>query len=170
MDMPGAREKLSKTLKAMGHCPPPNLKGTKQYKKWKKTITVTHRRNKERLAAHWKSKLIPTLRKHQHKRKESAEALGITVSHMVRLMTTICKEDPDFKQEFMAPELSLRLKLESCWKTRKENRLKFIKENKHLILQAYYQNNELDYEASKIFKVDTRTFKRWREDIEQYEM
>jgi hypothetical protein len=85
-------------------------------------------------------------------------------------MKRFVKEDSEFEKEFWSKEISMRLKEASCRKTRKENRLKFIKENKHLIMQAYYQEGKLDHQAAKIFKVDTRTFKSWREDIEKHEV
>lgn len=165
MASPESRAKLSNTLREIGHRPPPNKKGTPQYRKWLKTITPTLKSKKEALDADWKSKLTTVLRKHDHKRQESANELGVTISAMVRRMSEIAKEDPEFKEEFLSRELSLRLKEASCKKTRKGNRLKFIKENKHLILQAYHQNNQLDHKAAKIFKVDTRTFTRWRGEI-----
>ena len=169
MESAESRNKLSETLRKMGHKPPPNKKGTKQYKKWKKAITATWEAKKEKLYSQWKERVIDALRENDHKRTETAEALGTTNSHLIRLMKRFVEEDPEFEKEFWSPEISMRLKNASCRKTRKENRLKFIKENKHLILQAYYQNEETDYKAAKLFKVDTRTFRRWREEIEQYE-
>jgi hypothetical protein len=170
MDVPGARKKLAQTLRVMGHKPPPNKKGTKQYKKWKKTITATHRRKKAVREAEWKVKLMTTLRKHNHKRRPSAEELGVTISHMVRLMSAISQKDPQFKAEFLSPELSRRLKKASCRETIKANRVAYLKENKHLILQAYYQNGESDCAAGKILKMDTRTVTKAREEIAEYEL
>jgi len=170
MASPESRAKLAKTLREMGHRPPPNQKGTKQYAKWLNSITPTLKTKKEKLYRGWKERLVGALRENHHKRTETAEALGISVGYMNRLMNRFAKEDHEFEKEFWSPEISLRLKEESCRKTRKKNRLKFIKENKHLIMQAYYQNEQLDHKAAKIFKVDTRTFTRWREEIVNNEM
>jgi len=170
MDSPEARAKLANTLRKLGHKPPPNKKGTPQYEKWLKAITPTLKTKKEKLYASWKERLIDALRDNNHKRAETAEALGISVGYMNRLMSHFAQEDSDFKKEFWSREIAMRLKKASCRKTRKANRLKFIKENKHLIMQAYYQEDKLDHKAAKIFKVDTRTFKRWREDIEKHEV
>tara|TARA_Y100000593_G_C4040452_1_gene204866 strand:- start:220 stop:477 length:258 start_codon:yes stop_codon:yes gene_type:complete len=85
-------------------------------------------------------------------------------------MKRFVAEDSKFEKEFWSKEISMRLKEASCRKTRKVNRLKFIKENKHLIMQAYHQEGKVDHKAAKIFKVDTRTFKQWREDIEKHEV
>ena len=103
-----------------------------------------------------------------HKRTETAHDLDITPSHLVRLMNRFVAEDPEFKKEFWSPEISMKLKEASCRKTRKKNRLKFIKENKHLILQAYHQNSKLDRKAAKNFLTSqTRTFAKWREEVEE---
>ncbi len=165
MASPESRAKLANTLRDMGHKPPPNKKGSPQYKKWKKKITATWKAKKAKLYGTWKERVIEALRENEHKRTETAEALGITNSHLVRLMKRFVKEDSEFEKEFWSKEISMRLKEASCRKTRKENRLKFIKENKHLIMQAYHQEGKADHKAAKIFKVDTRTFKHWREDI-----
>jgi hypothetical protein len=170
MDKPGAREKLSQTLKAMGHCPPPNRKGTKSYNKWKKKIITTWRKKQRENLDRWKPKLIEALRKFDHKRTESAEMLGISASHMLRLMHIFRSEDRAFNKEFWDPEISMRLKEAACRRTRKETRLNYLKKNKHLILQAYYQNGEADSKAAKVMKMDTRTFTKAREEIEQYEV
>ena len=170
MDSPESRAKLSKTLQQMGHKPPPNKKGTPQYKKWLKSITPTLASKKDKLYSEWKERVTNALREHKHKRTETAEALGITNSHLIRLMKRFVKEDPEFEKEFWSKEISMRLKEASCRKTRKANRLKFIKENKHLIMQAYHQNDKLDHKAAKMFEVDTRTFTRWREEMEQHEI
>ena len=167
MDSPESRAKLSKTLKEMGHRPPPNKKGTKQYKKWLKTITPTLKAKKESLHKRWKERLIQALRENQHKRAETAASLEISAGHLLRLINRFAKEDEGFRKEFRSPEISMRLKRASCLQTQKKTRLKFIRDNKHLILQAYYQNDETDYKAAKILKVDTRTFTRWREEIEE---
>ena len=170
MDSPQSRAKLANTLREMGHRPPPNKKGTPQYAKWLKAITPTLKTKKEKLYSGWKDRLVTALREHAHKRTETAEALGISVGYMNRLMNRFAKEDSEFEKEFWSPEISLRLKNEACKRTRQQNRLAFIKENKHLILQAYYQYGQEDCKAAKIFKVDTRTFTRWRKEIEQHEV
>tara|TARA_R110000824_G_scaffold56513_1_gene154637 strand:+ start:39 stop:545 length:507 start_codon:yes stop_codon:yes gene_type:complete len=167
MDSPESRAKLANTLREMGHKPPPNKKGTPQYTKWKKKITATWKAKTEKLYSEWKERLITSLRENDHKRTETAHDLDITPSHLVRLMNRFVAEDPEFKKEFWSPEISMKLKEASCRKTRKKNRLKFIKENKHLILQAYHQNSKLDRKAAKIFNVQTRTFAKWREEVEE---
>jgi len=170
MACPEARAKLAATLKRIGHRPPLNKKGTPSYKKWKRKITATWSKKQKEIEATWKKKLIRVLRDNDHKRAESAEALGITVPSMTRIISNIAKKDPAFKAEFMYPELSLRLKIASTKKRRHENRLKFLKENKHLILQAYYQNGQSDCAAAKALKMDTRTVTKAREEIEKYEI
>ena len=101
-------------------------------------------KNKE-LYSGWKERLISALRKHGHKRAETSAELGVTTSHMNRLMNKFAKEDEAFKKEFWSPEISMKLKRAACRKTRRLNRLTFIKENKHLILQAYYQHGKIDH-------------------------
>ena len=110
MDLPGAREKLSATLKKMGHKPPPNLKGSKNYESWKRNITATWQKKQRENLDQWKPKVIEALRKFDHKRAESAEMLGISVSHMLRLMHIFRAEDRAFDKEFWNPEISMRLK------------------------------------------------------------
>jgi hypothetical protein len=167
MASPESRAKLANTLREMGHKPPPNNKGTLQHKKWKKKIRATWKAKTEKLYSEWKERLITSLRKNGHKRTETAQDVGISVNHLTRLMNRFVKEDPEFKKEFWSPEISMKLKEASCRKTRKKNRLKFIKDNKHLILQAYHQNDKLDHKAAKNFNVQTRTFTKWREEVEK---
>ena len=170
MHKPGVREKLAATLKKMGHAPPLNRKGSKNYKKWKDGITATwHRKHQENLNQ-WKPRIIEALRKFDHKRAESAGFLGISIGHLLKLMRVFRKEDPTFTKEFCSADISLRLRKASYKRTLHHKRLDYLKKNKDLILQAYYQNGEMDCKGAKAMRMDTRTFRRCREEIKHYEL
>ena len=167
MACPKARQKLSESLKKSGHKPPPVNKGTPQYKKWKKSITARWDEKSAEILDQWKPKITTALRENDHHRKNSASSLGISVGYMNRLMTQFSDEDPEFYNEFRHPDVIKELRTKSIQKTKAYNQAQFIKENKHTIMQAYYQNDKSDNKACKLFKVSRATFRAWREEIEK---
>tara|TARA_Y100001963_G_scaffold56242_1_gene78650 strand:- start:5777 stop:7039 length:1263 start_codon:yes stop_codon:yes gene_type:complete len=169
MECPKARANLARTLKKIGHRPPPNKRGTPQYKKWKKTISASWKEKSAKMTAEWKNKLIKALRDNHHHRQNTATALGISVGYMNRLMTDFAKEDPEFYKEFRHPDVIQALRTQSIQKTKADKQANFVKENKHVIMQAYYQNDKSDNKACKLFKVCRTTFRAWRESIENNE-
>ena len=170
MDCPESRAKLSATLRRIGHKPPSNGKGTKYYPKWKKSVDAHWKAKRVKLYSDHKKHITAALREYGHKRKETAESLKISEGHLSRLMSRFAAEDESFKKEFWTPDILMKVKIASTIKTKKENYLSKVKENKHAILQAYYQNGESDYRAAKALDVDTRTVTKAREAIEEYNL
>ena len=169
MACPKARKKLSESLKKSGHKPPPVTKGTPQYDKWKKTITSTWKKKKAKNLSQWKKKVTEALRENNHHRQNTAASLGISVGYMNELMTRFANEDPAFYQEFRHPDVIQALRTKSIQKAKAKKQANFIKENKHVIMQAYYQNGKSDNKACQLFNVCRVTFRAWREEIESNE-
>jgi hypothetical protein len=170
MDNPESRAKLSQSLRKIGHKPPPNIKGTEQYKKWRASSDATWKVKKAKLYSDWKKRLAEALRKHNNKRLEASGELGISKPHFSRLLRRFAAEDEEFRKEFYLPEILEKARVEASIKTKRSKYLSNLKRNKHSILQAYYQNGESDCEAGKVLNVGTRTVTKAREDIEKYKL
>ena len=161
--------KMSIANKKRDYTPPPNKKGTKVYEKWKKSITPTLEAKKQKRNDKYKSEMIKFLRQTDHDRAESAKLMGISKGYFEHLVLTFKKLDPDFKKEFCGEAARIKV-IEANKKRFREKRIAFLKENKHLILQAYHQNNECYSYAAKAFNVNPTTFLRWMQDIKKYEV
>ena len=164
------KAKMAEIIKNRDWRPTPNKKGTKQYKKWKQTITPTLEAKTQKLFKEHKENMMKFMRETNCDRKKSAELMGISHGYFTNLLYRFKKEDEAFAEEFCSKEICSRSRSEANKKRHMENRLKFLRENKHLILQAYYQNGESDYKAAKALNIEFNTFRRWRARLEEYKV
>ena len=167
---PEYKAKMAEIIKNREWKPKPNKKGTENYKKWKKTITPTLKSRGLRIRKAHKENIIKHMRATDFDRKKTAELMGVSKLYLDNLIYKFKKEDKAFSDEFCSPEIRCRNVSKANKRRHLENRLKFLRENKHLILQAYHQNGKSDWKASKALNIAFNTFKTWRTRLDEYEV
>jgi len=160
--------KALETRKKNGNLMPSNLKDPKVRKKM---LETRKKNNKIRLALRLeklKPKLEESLKRNNHLLKSVAKEFGVAVNTLRRTMNQMGSAYPDFKRDFLDSVDEIRLA--NRLSARKTNRIKYAKEMKSSILEAYHQNNKVALQAAKYLNMPISNYVRLFKFIKKNEI